>query len=38
MMLNVMALVFIRMPEQAPFFIKPLLKAIQKKVEQGNAL
>lgn len=37
MMLNVMALVFGRMPEQAPFFIKPLLRAISKKAEQGIA-
>jgi hypothetical protein len=38
MMLNVMALVFNRIPEQAPFFIKPLLKAISKKVESGPCL
>jgi len=38
MMLNVMALVFGRMPEQAPFFIKPLLRAISKKAEQGICL
>ena len=37
MMLNIMALVFGRMPEQAPFFIKPLLRAISKKAEQGIA-
>jgi len=36
MMLNIMALVFGRMPEQAPFFIKPLLRAISKKAEQGD--
>jgi hypothetical protein len=35
MMLNIMALVFNRMPDQAPFFVKPLLRAIQKKAEQG---
>jgi hypothetical protein len=34
-MLNIMALVFNRMPDQAPFFVKPLLRAIQKKAEQG---
>lgn len=36
MMLNIMALVFRRMPEKAPFFIKPLLRAIQAKAEHGN--
>ena len=36
MMLNIMALVFGRLPEHAPFFIKPLLRAISKKAEQGN--
>ena len=36
MMLNIMALVFTRMPDQAPFFIKPLLRAISKKAESGN--
>jgi hypothetical protein len=35
MMLNIMALVFGRMPEQAPFFIKPLLRAVSSKAEQG---
>ena len=35
MMLNIMALVFGRMPERSPFFIKPLLKTIAKKAEQG---
>lgn len=34
-MLNIMSLVFTRMPEKAPFFIKPLLRAIQAKAEQG---
>ena len=37
MMLNVMALVFGRMPEQAPFFIKPLLRAVSNKAEQGTS-
>lgn len=36
MMLNVMALVFGRLPEQAPFFIKPLLRAVSNKAEQGT--
>ena len=36
MMLNIMALVFGRLADQAPFFIKPLLRAISKKAEQGN--
>jgi len=36
MMLNIVALVFTRLPEVAPFFIKPLLRAIAKKAEQGN--
>ena len=35
-MLNIMALVFGRMPEQAPFFIKPLLRAVSNKAEQGT--
>jgi hypothetical protein len=35
MMLNILVLIFGRMPEQAPFFIKPLLRAISKKAEQG---
>ena len=35
MMLNVFGLVFARIPEQAPFFIKPLLRAISRKVESG---
>jgi glutathione S-transferase len=35
MMLNVMALVFLRMPEAAPFFLKPLMKIIANKAEQG---
>lgn len=35
MMLNIMALVFNRLPERAPFFIKPLLRTISKKAEQG---
>jgi hypothetical protein len=35
MMLNIMALIFGRMPDQAPFFVKPLLRAVQKKAEQG---
>jgi len=38
MMLNVMALVFGRLPEQAPFFIKPLLRAVSNKAEQGTPL
>jgi hypothetical protein len=38
MMLNVMALVFNRMPEQAPFFMKPLLRAISKKAETGASI
>lgn len=37
-MLNIMALVFGRMPDQAPFFIKPLMRAISKKAEQGISL
>jgi hypothetical protein len=37
MMLNIMALVFGRMPEVAPFFVKPLLKIVANKVEQGPA-
>ena len=35
MSLNLIALVFTRLPDQAPFFVKPLLKAIAKKVETG---
>jgi len=35
-MLNVLALIFSKMPEKAPFFIKPLLRAIQAKAEQGS--
>jgi len=35
MSLNLIALVFTRMPDQAPFFVKPLLKAIAKKAETG---
>jgi len=37
MMLNIMALVFGRMPEQAPFFIKPLLRTVANKAEQGTS-
>jgi glutathione S-transferase len=38
MMLNIIALVFGRMPDQAPFFIKPIMRAISKKAEQGRFL
>jgi hypothetical protein len=38
MMLNIMAIVFNRTPEKAPFFIKPLLRSIQAKAEQGYPL
>jgi glutathione S-transferase len=37
MTLNLFALVFNRLPDQAPFFIKPLLRAIGKKAESGTS-
>lgn len=38
MMLNLMVLIFTRLPDQAPFFIRPLLRAIGKKVETGTPI